>query len=337
MEKTTGCYHFSNCSLCPRQCHADRMGSAQGVCQVSSTLKVARAALHFWEEPCISGTNGSGAVFFSGCPLHCIYCQNEEISHGLCGKEISNERLSEIFLELQEKGANNINLVTPTHYVPPIVAAVERARGQGLTLPVVYNTSGYESVDNLKRLEGIVDVYLPDFKYMDSKLAASYSHAPDYPGVAKAALAEMVRQQPAALFYPEPKRQQTKENTDNEHCSCHLPELYGEYSSEAEEGYLIHKGVIVRQLLLPGALKDAKAIVRYLHSTYGNQIYLSLMSQYTPLSHIKGVEPLNRKVKKAEYNAYVDYCLDIGVEHGFIQEGDVAEESFIPYFDCEGV
>jgi len=276
---------------------------------VSANLKVARAALHFWEEPCISGTKGSGAVFFSGCSMHCVFCQNREIAHGIAGKEISRERLVEIFLELQEQGANNINLVTPGHYVPHIVWAVEQARCQGLKLPIVYNTSSYETVDVLKQLEGIVDVYLPDFKYWSSELAQKYSNAPDYPKVAKEAIAEMVRQQPKMQF------------------------MYDE-----EQGVdLVKQGVIVRQLLLPGQLSDAKQIVKYLHDTYGEQIYLSLMSQYTPLAHVEKYPELNRKVDRRTYDRYVDYAIAIGVENGYIQEEDVAEESFIPAFNGEGV
>lgn len=280
-----------------------------GICKVSSTLKVARAALHFWEESCISGTKGSGTVFFSGCSMHCVFCQNKEIAQGSLGKEISKERLAEIFLELQEQGANNINLVTPGQYVPHIIWAVEEARNQGLMLPIVYNTSSYEKVDTLKQLEGIVDVYLPDFKYWSSELAKKYSNAPDYPEIAKAAIAEMVRQQPEVQF---------------------------EYD-DTQDIDLIKKGVIVRQLLLPGQLKDAKQIVKYLHETYENKIYLSLMSQYTPLSHVENYPELNRKVDRRTYDKYVDYAIEIGVEYGYIQEEDVAEESFIPEFNGEGV
>lgn len=296
---------YENCILCPRNCNTNRSTENTGACMVSGKLKVARAALHFWEEPCISGEAGSGAVFFSGCALHCVFCQNDKISRGQAGKEIEKERLVQIFLELQDKGANNINLVTPGQYVPHIIWAVEQARNQGLKLPIVYNTSSYEKVDTIKMLEGIVDIYLPDFKYMDSALAQKYSHAMDYPEAAKAAIAEMVRQQPEPVIN--------------------------------EETGLMEKGVIVRQLLLPGLLDDAKAIVRYLYETYGDSIYLSLMSQFTPLPNVEGFPELNRKVTEAEYDEYVDYAIDLGVNNGFIQEGDVAEESFIPDFDCEGV
>lgn len=298
---------YSACELCPRKCKVNREQNETGVCKVTATLKVARAALHYWEETCISGTKGSGAVFFSGCSLHCVFCQNESIAQGMAGKEISRERLTEIFLELQERGANNINLVTPGQFVPHIIWSVEHARNMGLDIPIVYNTSSYETVETLKQLEGIVDVYLPDFKYFSAELSAKYAKAPDYPMVAKAAIAEMVRQQPKLVFY----------------------------KKEGQE--LIGKGVIVRQLLLPGQLRDAKQIVKYLHNTYGNQIYLSLMSQFTPLPHIEAFPELNRKVTKRTYEKYIDYAIEIGVENGFIQEEDVAEESFIPSFNNEGV
>jgi len=241
--------------------------------------------------------------------MHCVFCQNQEIAHGVSGKEITKERLVEIFLELQEKGANNINLVTPGQYTPHIIWAVEKAREQGLELPIVYNTSSYEKVDVLKTLEGIVDIYLPDFKYWSPKLAKKYSNAPDYPEVAKAAIAEMVRQQPSAQFV---------------------------YDKEQDLD-LMKKGVIVRQLLLPGQSEDAQQIVKYLYETYGGQIYLSLMSQYTPLAHVKDFPELNCKVDRYTYDKYVDYAISLGVENGYIQEEDVAEESFIPAFDGEGV
>lgn len=290
-------------------CKVNRENEQKGICGVTSKLKVARAALHYWEETCISGTKGSGAVFFSGCALHCVFCQNEAIAQGAAGKEIEKERLAEIFLELQEQGANNINLVTPGQYIPHIVWAVEHARSQGLHLPIVYNTSSYERVESLKELEGIVDIYLPDFKYWNPEIAKKYSHAADYPEIARAAIAEMVRQQPAPVFHEDAEQ------------DCEIME----------------KGVIVRQLLLPGQLKDAKQIVKYLHETYGNQIYLSLMSQFTPLPHVEKYPELNRRVSPRTYEKYIDYCLDLGVEQGFIQEGEVAEESFIPDFNGEGV
>ena len=295
---------YENCMLCPRRCNVDRADGKTGACGVDSNIKVARAALHYWEEPCISGKNGSGAVFFSGCSLHCVFCQNRDISDGRVGKEISRQRLSDIFFELKEKGANNINLVTPGQYIPDIVWAVENARAEGFDLPIIYNTSGYENVESLKMLEGIVDIYLPDFKYMDSTLAKKYSKAVDYPAVAKKAVAEMVRQQPDAVF-------------------------------DGQTG-LIKKGVIVRQLLLPGHVKDAKDILKFLYESYGNHIYISMMSQFTPFG-LEEYPEINRRVTKREYERYIDYAIALGVENAFIQEGDVAEESFIPEFDCEGV
>lgn len=295
------------CDLCPRKCLVDRKKGEKGICGQTENLKVARAALHFWEEPCISGDAGSGAVFFSGCPLHCVFCQNENIANGTVGKEISLERLVDIFLELQEKRANNINLVTPGHFVPQIVKALDQAKKEGLTLPVVYNTSSYETVDTIKRLEGYVDIYLPDFKYMSPVLSKKYSHAPDYAEVAKAAIAEMVRQTGKAVFV------------------------------NGDEDNLILRGTIVRHLTLPGCMEDSMQILKYLHETYGDTIYISIMNQFTPLSNLEKYPELNRRITDEEYETLVDYAIDIGIENGFIQEGDTAEESFIPAFDCEGV
>lgn len=295
---------YENCLLCPRKCGINRSTGQTGVCGVSSEIKVARAALHYWEEPCISGEKGSGAVFFSGCSLHCVFCQNREISDGKVGKIISKERLRDIFLELKAKGANNINLVTPGQYIPDIVWAVRDARRYGMELPIVYNTSGYENADELKQLEGIVDVYLPDFKYMDSALSAKYSRAKDYPSVAKQAISEMVRQQPGVV----------------------IDDATG----------LIQKGVIVRQLLLPGHVNDAKAILKYLHDTYQDSIYISMMSQFTPIA-LKDYPEINRTVTRREYERLIDYAIKIGITNAFIQEENVAKDSFIPAFDGEGV
>ena len=295
---------YENCLLCPRKCGINRRTGQTGVCGVSSEIKVARAALHYWEEPCISGKRGSGAVFFSGCSLHCVFCQNREISDGKEGKVISKERLSDIFMELADKGANNINLVTPGQYIPDIVWAVNDAKSRGMKLPIIYNTSGYENVTELKLLEGIVDVYLPDFKYMDSTLSARYSRAKDYPSVAKQALSEMVRQQPDVVI--------------------------------DDSTGLIQKGVIVRQLLLPGHVNDAKAVLKYLYDTYHDHVYISMMSQFTPIA-LEDYPEINRTVTKREYERLVNYALEIGITNAFIQEGDVAKDSFIPAFDCEGV
>lgn len=297
---------FSDCTLCPRECHVNRNADEIGYCGQTATLTAARAALHFWEEPCLSGANGSGAVFFSGCNLRCVYCQNHEIAQGLSGRKITVSRLSDIFLELQEKGAHNINLVTPTHFVPQIITALKTAKKQGLSIPIVYNTSAYEKTDTLKMLDGLVDIYLPDLKYRDAALSERYSHAPDYFETAIRAIDEMVRQVGAPVFFD------------------------GENS-------LMKKGVIVRHLLLPGCEKDARRILYYLHEIYKNDIYISIMNQYTPLPHVENMPELTRKISSREYEKIVDYAISIGIENGFIQEGETASESFIPPFDCEGI
>ncbi len=295
---------MNKCSLCPRDCGVNRETS-HGVCGVSDRLKVARAALHFWEEPCISGDHGSGAVFFSGCALHCIYCQNREISGGKAGLLISADRLTDIFFELKDKKACNINLVTGDHYTPIIVQAIEKAKSMGFDLPFIFNCSGYEKTESLKMLEGLIDVYLPDLKYMDPELARRYSNAPDYPDIAKAAVDEMVRQCPECLF---------------------------------DGSGLIQGGVIVRHLLLPGHVSDSKRILRYLHDRYGDSIYISIMSQYTPVEGIPdGYPELQRRVKRSEYDRLTDYAIELGIENAYIQDMSVAKESFIPAFDNEGV
>lgn len=296
---------MQECTLCPRNCKVNRGAGETGVCGVKGPGIVgARAALHMWEEPCISGEHGSGAVFFSGCPLRCVYCQNYDIAHAQRGKTITVERLAEIFLELAAKGAHNINLVTPTHYTPEIIQAVRMAKKQGLMIPIVYNCSGYEKVETLKKLEGIVDIYLTDFKYMEKEPAAKYSKAPDYPEIAKRALEEMVRQAGEPIL--------------------------------DEEG-IMKRGVIVRHLLLPNHLQNAKKVVRYVYETYGDRVYLSLMNQYTPLPQVKNIPELNRKVTEREYEKLIDYAIELGVEYAFIQEGETASESFIPDFGCEGI
>lgn len=301
---------YAPCTLCPRACRVDRTAGQKGRCHVDAQIRVARAALHMWEEPCLSGRSGSGAVFFSGCALGCIFCQNREIASGKAGLVISEARLSEIFLELQEKGANNINLVTAGHYVPQVIRALACAKSQGLRIPIVYNSSGYEKAETLRQLEGLIDIYLPDLKYLTPELAAAYSHAPDYPQYAMEAISEMVRQQPQAEFMPEDR---------------------------TEASPIMRRGVIVRHLLLPGHVREAKKVVGYLHETYGDQIYISMMNQYTPMSEKFADPNLNRRVTKREYERLLDYAAEIGVENGFYQEGATADESFIPEFDYEGV
>lgn len=295
---------LKDCILCPRECHVDRTAGKRGYCKVTDELVVARAALHMWEEPCISGEEGSGTVFFSGCALGCVYCQNYNIARGVAGKTITTERLAEIFLELQDKGANNINLVTPDHYVPHIIDALNISRKNGLTLPVVYNCSGYEKVETLKLLNGYIDIYLPDLKYMSNEPAEKYSRCGNYFTVASKAIDEMVRQVEEAKF---------------------------------DDRGIMQKGVIVRHLTLPGYLEDSKRIIKYLYDTYGDRIFISIMNQYTPMSENPVYPELNRRIADKEYEELVDYAIEIGVENGFIQEGETALESFIPEFNGDGV
>ena len=295
---------LENCTLCPRECKVNRLEGMCGYCGMDSRIRAARAALHMWEEPCISGKKGSGAVFFSGCGLRCCFCQNHDIAIGSRGLAVSVERLGEIFLELKEKGAANINLVTGAHYVPQIIEALKLARMQGMDLPVVYNSSGYEKLETLKLLEGYVDIYLPDLKYMEPDLAQKFSHAPDYVERAKAAIKEMVRQSGSCQF--------------------------------GEDGY-IRRGTIVRHLILPGHTKNSRKVLRYLHETYGEEIYISIMNQYTPVREFGEFKELNRKVTKREYEKVLDTAVEMGIQNGFIQEGETASESFIPEFDYEGV
>ena len=294
---------YTVCTLCPRQCGVDRT-QRHGVCGESDTLRVSRAALHFWEEPCLSGTVGSGTVFFTGCGVGCVFCQNHGIAHAHHGKEITVERLTAIFFELAEKGAANINLVTPTHFVPHIVTALTAAKTQGLALPIVYNTGGYETVETLRRLDGLVDIYLPDYKYLSSALAARFSHAPDYPAVAEAALREMFRQTGAPVF---------------------------------DGNGMMKRGMIVRHLVLPGHTDDSMAVLRFLHETFGDNIYISIMNQYTPCGTFGDAPELSRRLTQYEYNKVIGFAEKIGIVHGFLQSGGTAAESFIPDFDFEGV
>lgn len=295
---------MKKCSLCPRNCRADRDKGELGYCGMPSELYIARAALHMWEEPCISGDRGSGTVFFTGCSLGCVFCQNYQIARERWGKKISVQRLKEIFLELQDQDAANINLVTAGHYLPYVKEALREAKKEGLYIPVVYNTGGYEKADQIREMEGLIDVYLPDFKYMDPDLSGAYSFARDYSQVAKAALREMVRQTAGVEF--------------NEH------------------GYLT-RGVMVRHLILPGHTKDSMRILKYLYETYQDKIYISIMNQYTPVISNERYSLLNRRVTRREYEKVLDYAVSLGIEKGFFQEGDTAKESFIPPFTFEGV
>lgn len=292
-----------SCHLCPRECGVNRGEGKAGACKSDARIRIARASLHFWEEPCISGEQGSGTVFFSGCGLGCIYCQNQSIAKARHGRAVTTGQLSRLFLLLQKQGAENINLVTPSHYALAILEALQQAKEEGLSIPVVYNCSGYEKAEVLCLLEGYVDVYLTDFKYMDSSLAFRYSHAADYPERAKEALSEMVRQQGEAVF---------------------------------DERGMMRQGVILRHLLLPGCVKNGCQVIKYAFESYGNNIFYSLMNQYTPCIQADIYPELNRRVTDREYNSLVNYALDLGVENGFIQEGETAQESFIPDFEEPG-
>ena len=288
------------CNLCPRKCGANRKDGEIGFCGATDKVKIARSSLHFWEEPCISGNVGSGTVFFSHCTLKCVYCQNYNISTKNQGRFVTESELSDCFLDLQKQGALNINLVTPTHYVPQIIEALKIAKEKGLALPVLYNTSGYENPETLELLRGHVDIFLPDFKYFQGDLAKKYSGAADYPDIAKKAIAKMF-------------------------------DLVGK--CEFGENGIIKKGVIVRHLMLPGLEDDSKKILEYLYKTYGDDIFISIMSQYTPLATLpKEFPELNTKIDMTVYDKLLDFAVDLGIENAFIQEEEAASESFIPEF-----
>lgn len=287
-----------NCNICPRKCNAQRE-SAQGFCRAPERFKLARAALHFWEEPCISGKNGSGAVFFSGCNLKCVYCQNYEISIGDKGTQISDERLIEIFEELIDEGAQNINLVNPTHYATRLAEVLSKWK---CPVPIVYNSSGYESVETLRLFEGIVDIYLPDFKYIRSEKAQRYSRAKDYPQVVKEALFEMRRQQPEDIF----------------------------------ENGIMKRGMIIRHLILPQNTNSSLEIIDYIKENF-ESTYLSLMAQYVPCGNLKDFPELQRKITKREYEKVVNYACQKGLQRVFVQELGSADKMYIPPFDLNGV
>ncbi len=290
----------SGCRLCPRECGADRTKGGLGFCGQSDKIKIARCAPHYWEEPCISGDKGSGAVFFSGCTLGCVYCQNRDISRDGKGFEITAGELADKMLELEKTGCHNINLVTPTQHLPGIIRALDTAKSKGLRVPIVYNCGGYEKPETLRLLENYVDVYLPDFKYITGKPAEKYSAARDYPERAKAAIAEMARQTGPCVF---------------------------------DDNGIIKSGVIVRHLMLPGLLFESKKIIDYLYNTYKDDIYISLMSQYTVMPGIGEKYPeLDRCLSRAHYDALVGYCADLGVENMYIQLRGAADSAYIPEF-----
>lgn len=284
------------CNLCIRNCDIDRDKSF-GFCHANNNLKIAKYMLYYYEEPCISGSKGSGAIFFSNCNLKCVYCQNYEISLEEYGQEISIEDFSKICLELQDMGAHNINLITPGHYALKIKEGLILAKKKGLTIPIVYNTNSYENVTTIKELNGLIDIYLPDFKYYDNALAIKYSSAPAYSENAKKVIAEMYKQVGKPVF----------------------------------EKDIMKKGVIVRHLMLPTLTDDSKSIIKYLYDTYGDNIYISIMNQYTPMKHFDD-DILNKTITKEEYDHIIDYAYDLGIRNCFVQEDETAKKSFIPNF-----
>ncbi len=339
--------HMTNCTLCRRNCGVNRAEGQVGVCGQTSDIRICRAALHMWEEPCISGNRGSGTVFFAGCSLHCVYCQNYAISMkspgkaetagtmattespettaestesatessgsaaetpAIPGRVVTIEELSDIFMDLEKQGANNINLVTPTHFVPQIATALRLSRSRGLGIPIVYNTGSYDNTETLKLLDGLVDIYLPDLKYYSPELGQRYSMAADYFTGASAAISEMVRQVGEPEFAEVP----------------------------GEDAPIMKKGVIVRHLVLPDHTDDSENVIKYLYETYKDMIYISILHQYTPVSGNPGIykfPELNRTITDEEYDTVVDYAIDLGVENGFIQESGADLESFIPAWD----
>ena len=291
---------LESCMLCPRNCKVNGHKSV-GFCGASDKVKLAYYSLHQWEEPIISGENGSGTVFFSNCNLRCLFCQNKKIStdRNSYGKEISNDKLKEIFLKLQDLGAHNINLVTPTHYVPQIIDVLKEVKNKNLKIPVVYNTSSYENVSTIESLKGLIDIYLADLKYFDDELGNKYSKCTDYFKYASLAIGEM---------YKQTGKFQIKDN-------------------------LLVSGLVVRVLVLPGHVDDSKKIIKYLYDTYKDNIIISIMNQYTPVCKINDFPNLNRKLTDEEYDEVIDYACSLGIENAFVQEGETQSESFIPDFD----
>lgn len=292
----------SRCNLCPRRCDLDR-DTKRGYCGESNEIRIARAAPHLWEEPPISGQNGSGTIFFSGCSLRCIYCQNHEIAVSHLGFTMTPDELLRTMFRLAGEGVHNINLVTPSHYTVQLVPVLARARAQGIGLPILWNSSGYESTDALRMLDGLIDIYLPDFKYLNAETAKAYSNAPDYPEAAKAALAEMVRQ-------------------------CGAPQI------DPQTG-LMTRGVQVRHLVLPNHAQESRQVLWYLYQTYRNGIGYSIMNQYTPMPQMQGHPCLSRRVTPQEYEHVVRYARQIGIENVYTQEGESACESFVPEFSSQ--
>lgn len=294
---------LKSCRICPRQCGIDRY-AGRGACGAGASVSAAKAFLHRWEEPCITGEKGSGTIFFTGCNMSCVFCQNHEISRGGAGKEISTVRLAEIMLELQSRGAENINLVSPTPYAQHIVEAAAAARWKGLSIPIVYNTNGYETVETIEMLKGTVDIYLPDIKYCSGSYAAKYSKTGDYFKYASEAVKAMLDQVGYPVF---------------------------------DERNVMQKGVLIRHLILPDLLEDSKKILKWIRDNLGKEIYVSLMCQYTPMHNACRYEEINRRLEEWEYDMIIDYFFRIGLENGFAQEHSSAEAGYVPDFDLSGI
>lgn len=302
MEMVIVLNELAKCNICPRSCNVNRYEKL-GYCRSNDRVKVAKSFLHKWEEPCISGNNGSGTVFFSNCNLGCVFCQNHDISQDGYGKEVSIERLSEIFVDLQRKGAHNINLVTPSHYSIQIREAIIIARGKGLSIPIIYNSNGYENVEELKKLEGLIDIYLPDIKYYDNKYSLRYSKAQNYFAFASKAVLEMLRQVGIPKF---------------------------------RDGILV-KGLMIRHLMLPGLIFDSKKIVDWVIGNLPKEVYFNVMCQYTPLNKAVEYDEINKKLNKGHYESLIDYAQSKGLENGYFQDTDSATDEYVPCFDLEGI
>lgn len=296
--------YYKKCTLCPRNCGTDRANGQLGFCRMPSIITAALASVHRWEEPPISGTRGSGTIFFSGCNLRCVFCQNHDISSDNIGREISTDRLSEIMLEQQDRGVHNINLVTGVHYIPSIAEAISKAKGLGLTIPVVYNSGGYEKAESLKLLDGLVDIYLPDIKYYSSELSAKYSNAADYFEYAIPAVTEMYRQTGKNIF---------------------------------DENGIMKKGVIIRHMILPSHKDDSFKVLDSIKENFGEEAYVSLLRQYTPMYRASEYKEINRRLMSAEYTRVIDHFFEIGLKNGYMQEKSSATSEYTPLFDLSGL
>ncbi|WP_461206874.1 radical SAM protein [Clostridium sp. DL1XJH146] len=295
---------LTNCTLCPRNCGANRLENKLGFCNSGETIKIAHVSLHMWEEPCISGSRGSGTIFFSNCNLQCVFCQNHKISSSGYGKEVSINDLSDIMISQQAKGAHNINLVTPTHYVPQIIEAIKLAKNKGLSIPIIYNTSSYENIETIRALKDYIDIYLADFKYFNNKYAVEYSNAKNYFNVAKNSISEMYINVGNPVF---------------------------------DENNMMIKGIIVRHLMLPGLLFDSKKIIDYIYDTYGHNVYISLMNQYTPSFKSYEYPEINKPLNPKHYEVLIQYCISKGIENAFIQDEGTVSKSFVPNFNVSKI